>query len=45
MNWRGLAAAPVFRREARRESHWMFEKLRNQGLQSDHIDKIAKDFV
>lgn len=36
----------VFRREVRWEPHWMFGKLRNQGLQeSGHLDKVAKDFV
>lgn len=34
-----------FRREVRWEPHWMFGKLRNQGLQSGHLDKVAKDFV
>lgn len=27
-----------------REPHGMFGKLRNQGLQSGHLDKVAKDF-
>lgn len=48
MHWRELGAAQAFRRfrsEVRWEPHWMFEKLRNQGLQSGYLDKVAKDFV
>lgn len=45
MHWRKLGAAQAFRREGRWEPHWMFEKLRNQGLQSGYLDKVAKDFV